>query len=125
MKKLILCVFLLCSKMLFSQTETKEAFLNQVYKDFIPEDFRYFYLKEPFIPKTPSSDFLLGELTLSQIDDYKKIIHAIEKRKKDSIIPSWNFQMLEKKARKCSQDSLLPFSPTINHFIHTRKKNER
>jgi len=30
--------------------------------------------------------------------------------------------MLEKKARKCSQDSLLPFSPTINHFIHTRKK---
>ena len=122
MKKLILCVFLLCSKMLFSQTETKEAFLNQVYKDFIPENYQFFYLKEPFIPKTPSSDFLLGELTLSQIDDYKKIIHAIEKRKKDSIIPSWNFQMLEKRARKCCQDSLLPFSPTINYFIHTRKK---
>ena len=100
MKKLILCVFLLCSKMLFSQTETKEAFLNQVYKDFIPENYQFFYLKEPFIPKTPSSDFLLGELTLSQIDDYKKIIHTIEKRKKDSIIPSWNFQMLEKKSKK-------------------------
>ena len=97
MSRLIFCVFLLCSKMLFSQIETKEAFLNQVYKDFIPENYHFFYLKEPFIPKTPSCDFLLGELTLSQIDDYKKIIHAIEKRKKDSIIPSWNFQMLEKK----------------------------
>ena len=122
MKKLIFFVFILCSKILFSQVESKEMFLNQVYKDFIPENYQFFYLKEPFIPKTPSSDFLLGELTLSQIDDYKKIIHTIEKRKKDSIIPSWNFQTLEKRARKCCQDSLLPFSRTLNHFVHTRKK---
>ena len=94
MKKLIFFVFILCSKILFSQVESKEMFLNQVYKDFISEEMQYFYLKEPFIPKAPSSDFLLGELTLSQIDDYKKIIHAIEKRKKNSIIPSWNFHLL-------------------------------
>jgi len=98
-------------------------FLNQVYKDFIPENYQFFYLEEPFIPKTPSSDFLLGELTLSQIDDYKKIIHAIEKRKKDSIIPSSNFQMLEKRARKCCQDSLLPFSSTLNHFVRKKRRN--
>ena len=78
MKKLIFFVFILCSKILFSQVESKEMFLNQVYKDFIPENHQFFYLKEPFIPKTPSSDFLLGELTLSQIDDYKKIIFGGE-----------------------------------------------
>ena len=42
MSRLIFCVFLLCSKMLFSQIETKEAFLNQVYKDFIPENHQFF-----------------------------------------------------------------------------------
>ena len=45
MSRLICCVFLLCSKMLFSQIETKEAFLNQVYK----EDYRYFYVETPYI----------------------------------------------------------------------------
>ena len=45
MSRLIFCVFLLCSKMLFSQIETKEAFLNQVYK----EDYRYFYVETPYI----------------------------------------------------------------------------
>ena len=79
MKKLIFFVFILCSKILFSQVESKEMFLNQVYKDFIPENYQFFYLEEPFIPKTPSSDFLLGELTLSQIDDYKKILTTRQK----------------------------------------------
>ena len=50
MSRLIFCVFLLCSKMLFSQIETKETFLNQVYKNFIPEDYRYFYVETPYIP---------------------------------------------------------------------------
>ena len=63
MKKLIFFVFILCSKILFSQVESKEMFLNQVYKDFIPENYQFFYLKEPFIPKTPrrkSEDGVLG-----------------------------------------------------------------
>ena len=100
MKKLILCVFLLCSKMLFSQTETKEAFLNQVYKDFIPENYQFFYLKEPFIPKTPSSDFLLGELTLSQIDDYKKNNTYYRKEKKRFYNSFVEFPNVRKKSKK-------------------------
>ena len=55
MSRLIFCVFLLCSKMLFSQIETKEAFLNQVYKDFIPENYQFFYLKFTII----CAEFLL------------------------------------------------------------------
>ena len=122
MKKLILCVFLLCSKMLFSQTETKEAFLNQVYKDFIPEDYQYFYVETPYIPhflhNKKDIHFLKGTPFFEDAED---IIDAIDERKKSSVPSQWDFQQLEK-ARECSQDSLLPFSSTINHFIHTRKK---
>ena len=49
MKKQITFLLLFCSKLLFSQEESKEEFFNQVYKDFIPEDYEYFYLEPPYI----------------------------------------------------------------------------
>lgn len=100
MKKLIFFVFILCSKILFSQVESKEMFLNQVYKDFIPENYQFFYLEEPFIPKTPSSDFLLGELTLSQIDDYKKNNTCYRKEKKRFHNSFVEFPNVRKKSKK-------------------------
>ena len=121
MSRLIFCIFLLCSKMLFSQTETKEAFLNQVYKDFIPEDYRYFYVKTPYIPRffhnKKDIHFLKGTPFFEDAED---IMDAIDERKKSSVPSQWDFQQLEK-ARECSQDSLLTFF-FKQDFIYTKRK---
>ena len=81
MKKQITFLLLFCSKLLFSQEESKEEFFNQVYKDFIPEDYEYFYLKPPYIPSAyefeyAKEDSLFSDPALSK--DAEGVIKAIQ-----------------------------------------------
>ncbi len=85
MKKQITFLLLFCFKLLFSQEESKEEFFNQVYKDFIPEDYEYFYLKPPYIPSAyefeyAKEDSLFSDPALSK--DAEGVIKAIQERKK-------------------------------------------
>lgn len=86
MKKQITFLLLFCSKLLFSQEESKEEFFNQVYKDFIPEDYEYFYLKPPYIPSANEFEYAKEKPFYGRnsalSNDAESVIKAIEERKK-------------------------------------------
>ena len=86
MKKQITFLLLFCSKLLFSQEESKEEFFNQVYKDFIPEDYEYFYLKPPYIPSAYEFEYAKEKSFSALSNDAEGVIKAIEERKKKSRI---------------------------------------
>jgi hypothetical protein len=86
MKKQITFLLLFCSKLLFSQEESKEEFFNQVYKDFIPEDYEYFYLEPPYIPSANEFEYAKEKPFYGRnsalSNDAEGVIKAIEERKK-------------------------------------------
>ena len=87
MKKQITFLLLFCSKLLFSQEESKEEFFNQVYKDFIPEDYEYFYLEPPYIPSAYEFEYAKEKPFYGRnsalSNDAEGVIKAIEERKKN------------------------------------------
>jgi len=123
MKKQITFLLLFCSKLLFSQEESKEEFFNQVYKDFIPEDYEYFYLEPPYIPSANEFEYAKEKPFYGRnsalSNDAEGVIKAIEKRKKNPKSSYWDFQAF-KKARECFQDSLLP-SFDSQDFVFTKR----
>ena len=100
MKKQITFLLLFCSKLLFSQEESKEEFFNQVYKDFIPEDYEYFYLKPPYIPSANEFEYAKEKPFYGRnsalSNDAEGVIKAIEERKKNPESSYWDFQVFKK-----------------------------